>query len=129
MESTEERTAYRIGSWSSVSGGPSGCRAAYWALARRYLPIRASAFERYAESIGTAHERHELERIYERMSPANFSNDLLSHPGTLAVIPLVGTGWSDWGSPKRVFQSLAGSLDLDQLLARIREPRAMALAS
>ncbi len=106
-----------------------GSASTYWALARRYLPIHASVFEHYAESIGTAHERHELEQIYERMSPANFSNDLLSHADTLAVIPIVGTGWSDWGSPKRVFQSLAGSPDLDLLLARIREPRAMALAS
>lgn len=36
------------------------------------------------------------------------------------MIRLVGTGWSDWGSPRRVFESLAGSHHLDVLLQRIR---------
>ncbi len=99
-----------------------GSASTYWALARRYLPIHASAFEHYAVSLGTAHERQELEQIYERVGPANFGDDLLPQADALAVIPIVGTGWSDWGSHTRVFQSLAGSLDLD-LIAR-PHPRA-----
>jgi hypothetical protein len=35
------------------------------------------------------------------------------------VTPVVGSGWCDWGSPRRVFESLRGTPHLEVLLARI----------
>ncbi len=60
------------------------------------------------------------------MAPANFSRDLLAHTDRLAVIPVAGTGWTDWGSPARVFATLAGTASHDWLVARIRGDLALA---
>ena len=76
--------------------------------------------------ITSTEEDMALGRAYANMERANFSRDLLTHASDLAVIPVAGSGWSDWGSPKRVFESLAGTPELDHLLARIREPRTAA---
>ncbi|MBS1123134.1 MAG: putative Mannose-phosphate guanylyltransferase [Deltaproteobacteria bacterium] len=107
----------------------SGAVTTYWDLARRHLPNHALAFEHYATAVDTLAEEHVLEGAYARMQPANFSRDLLAHANELAVIPVSGTGWSDWGSPRRVFESLAGTRHLDDLLARIRAPHTDQLAS
>lgn len=98
----------------------SGAVTTYWDLARRHLPNHALAFEHYATSVDTLAEDHVLAGAYACMAPANFSRDLLAHATELAVIPVRGTGWSDWGSPRRVFESLAGTHHLDHLLSRIR---------
>jgi hypothetical protein len=83
-----------------------------------------------ATSVDTLGEDHALETAYASMQPANFSRDLLAHASELAVIPVAGTGWSDWGSPRRVFESLAGTQHLAHLLARISAPaERQALAS
>ncbi len=104
----------------------AGSVATYWDLARRHLPNHALLFEEYATAVDTLAEEHVLEAAYARMQPANFSSDLLAHASELAVLPVRGTGWSDWGSPRRVFESLAGTDHLDRLLARIRAPHALA---
>ncbi len=117
----------RGGLWNTfISTAPV---AEYWALARRHLPAHAAAFERYAGSMGHFDEARALAAIYEHMPAANFSRDLLAHTADLAVVPVSGTGWSDWGSPARVFASLVGTPGHDALVARIRdeaEPAAMA---
>ena len=51
---------------------------------------------------------------------------LLARASSLAVTPVAGTGWSDWGSPARVFASLAGTDHHDRLLGRIRGDVAVA---
>lgn len=91
----------------------------FWALARIHMPRHAAAFERYARSIGRNEELHELAATYANMTAANFSRDLLTRVAHLAVIPVQGTGWSDWGSPERVLASLAGTADYAALRARM----------
>jgi hypothetical protein len=60
------------------------------------------------------------------MTPANFSRAILSHARSLVVAPVAGTGWSDWGSPQRVFASLAGRPGHEKLVQRIRGDVALA---
>jgi hypothetical protein len=60
------------------------------------------------------------------MPAASFSRDVLDNAGDLAVLPVDGSGWSDWGSPRRVFASLAGTPCHERLVGRIRD---VALAS
>ncbi|MGE0395324.1 MAG: sugar phosphate nucleotidyltransferase [Kofleriaceae bacterium] len=91
-----------------------------WSLAQRHLPRLAAAFERYAVAIGGLDEDDALEDVYRDMMPTNFSRDLLARTDELAVIPVCGTGWTDWGSPARVFASLSGTPSHEQLLRRIR---------
>lgn len=100
-----------------------GALTTFWDLVRGHLPQHARVFERYAAAVGSLGESHALEDAYARSEPANFSSDVLAHATELAVAPVARTGWSDWGSPRRVFESLAGTPHLHALLARIRGPR------
>jgi len=92
----------------------------FWALARHHLPKHAAALERVGVAMGGLAEAVELEAAYAAMPPANFSHDILAHARSLAVLPVAGTGWSDWGSPQRVFASLAGTPNHARLVDRIR---------
>lgn len=112
------------GLWNTfISTGPVHV---LWELARRHLPRHAAALERYAAAIGGLAEPQALDDAYRTMTPANFSRDVLSHAPSLAVLPVAGTGWSDWGSPRRVFASLAGTPGHDRLVQRIRGDVALA---
>lgn len=95
---------------------------------RRAHPKHTAAFERYAAAIDTPDEHAALADAYHAMQPANFSRDVLAHAEDLAVVPVAGSGWSDWGSPKRVFVSLVGTVNHDRLVARIRGDLPLALA-
>ena len=106
------------GLWNTfIQTGPAR---AFWALARAHLPDHVAAFERYASSIGALDEAEQLAATYATMREASFSRDVLAHARDLAVIPVAGSGWSDWGSPHRVFASLAGTPYHDRLVARMR---------
>lgn len=100
-----------------------GSLTTYWDLARDHLPSHAHAFESYAASVGSLGESRALADAYARIEHANFSSDVLVHATELAVAPVAGSGWNDWGSPRRVFESLAGTPHLDTLLGRIRGSR------
>ncbi len=103
--------------WNTfISTGPV---AAYWRLARAFLPEHARLLEQYGRRLRTDGEAEALASAYRHMAVANFSRDVFAHAANLAVIPVAGTGWSDWGSPRRVFDSLAGTPDHDRLVARI----------
>jgi mannose-1-phosphate guanylyltransferase len=110
--------------WNTfISTGPV---ARFWTLARRHLPEHAARLERYAASIGGVDEAEALRAAYDGMTPANFSQSVLSHADRLAVLPVAGSGWSDWGSPQRVLASLAGTEGHRRLLARIDSGSALA---
>lgn len=105
------------GLWNTfISTGSAG---RFWELAQRCLPIHVRRLECYAGAIGGPGERPALHAAYEGMPPANFSRAVLAHAGALAVVPVTGSGWSDWGSPQRVFASLAGTDGHARLVARI----------
>lgn len=108
----------RLGAlWNTfISTGPV---ATYWSLAREHLPIHVRLLDGYARCIGTRDEWAALRDAYAAMPAANFSRDLLSKAQNLAVVPVGGTGWCDWGSPQRVFQSLLGTPHYDHLARRL----------
>lgn len=99
----------------------------FWELARCHLRDHAAAFERYAVELAGDHASDALDAAYRTMAPANFSRDVLANSRSLAVLPVSGSGWSDWGSPERVFASLAGTQGHDRLVERIRGDQALAL--
>jgi mannose-1-phosphate guanylyltransferase len=118
-EEIATRLRARGGLWNTfISTGPVGV---YWQLARHHLPRHAGALERYAERLGQPDEAAALAAAYDAMSPANFSHEVLARATGLAVMPVAGSGWCDWGSPRRVFQSLRGTEHYGPLLARILE--------
>jgi mannose-1-phosphate guanylyltransferase len=100
----------------------------YWRLARQHVSEIARRLESYAGSIGTREERSALEHAYEGMTGANFSQDLLERARGLATLPVLGSGWCDWGSPERVLHSLEEATGLRSILERIRVRQAAASA-
>lgn len=111
------------GLWNTfIQTGPAHT---FWGLATRHMPRHAAALARYATADGSE-ERMLLEEVYRAMPSANFSCEVLARAGSLAVLPVAGSGWSDWGSPARVFASLAGTEGHDRLIDRIRGDLALA---
>jgi mannose-1-phosphate guanylyltransferase len=75
-------------------------------LFRQRLPELLAAFEGTG---GSEPEDVAIERAYGRLAAINFSEDVLSAvPANLAVLPVHGLTWSDWGRPERVLKTLAG---------------------
>jgi mannose-1-phosphate guanylyltransferase len=102
---------------------------ALWRLAAEHLPEHIALFELYAAAMRARNEAPVLQAIYEKMRPANFSRSVLERAESLSVLPVHGCGWSDWGTPERVYQSLAGLGRLESLRRRIalREPMTAAM--
>jgi mannose-1-phosphate guanylyltransferase len=88
-----------------------------WKAARAMLPL-------HADWIEACEGESDVDRAYTELPAANFSRAVLERVAGLAVIPLRQSGWSDWGTPDRVFESLQGTPDHARLLARISRPAA-----
>ena len=74
-------------------------------------PALHSSFHRISRAIGTSAETIVVEDCYRDMKQSNFSKDLLEafaaqHRSSLAVIPVNGVLWSDWGSAPRIMKIL-----------------------
>ena len=75
--------------------------------------IRAAAFDLY-DAFMTAWRRRSslgdgpaMRLLYARLPSTNFSEDVLgTNPAHLAVLPVRGVMWSDWGEPARVLRTL-----------------------
>jgi mannose-1-phosphate guanylyltransferase len=105
------------GLWNTfISAGPARL---FWKLAQRHLPSHTRQLERYAAAIDGGDEAEALHAAYDGMAPANFSRSVLSNADELAVLPVAGSGWCDWGSPQRVLASLAGTDCHARLVARM----------
>ena len=102
----EARVFFRSGFlWNSlVIVGRVG---ALKALGREYVPGVDARLSRIQAFAGTEHEAWAIQQAYALMRPANFSRDILE-PGarSLAVLPVRGVLWSDWGTPERVIRTL-----------------------
>jgi mannose-1-phosphate guanylyltransferase len=92
---------------------------AFWEGALAARPVLAQSFQRYRSSIGTANEATVRREIYERLPSFDLSRDLLSSWPGLAVVEMADAGWSDCGTPERLFECLAGSGGLGWLLGRL----------
>lgn len=77
-------------------------------LARAHLPDHAAGFaslDRFSFAPGAP----DLDDVYARLGPADFSRQVLQCADDLLVVTMRGAGWSDWGTPDRVLTSLDGS--------------------
>jgi len=78
-----------------------------WRLGTKILPSMIRLFETFQPAIGSPRELQVLGRLYERMPVRNFSSDLLEQaPHKVAALEMHGVGWSDWGQPERIAESL-----------------------
>jgi len=72
------------------------------------LPNLYLSFRKIQPSFGTTFEEKTVERLYENLGSASFSDQVLArHPVNLAVLPVRGVEWSDLGEPHRVLETYA----------------------
>jgi mannose-1-phosphate guanylyltransferase len=79
-------------------------------MMRRLCPAIYDPFVNVFATIGTPTEAKAVEALYEKLEPLNFSRDFLEKvsrviPAAIAVLPVLGVYWSDWGSPARLVET------------------------
>jgi hypothetical protein len=80
-----------------------------------------TAFADIRHAVGTRAETEVIACVYASLRCLNFSSGVCEPlVSRLRVLPLSDVGWSDWGSVKRICDSLAQMGKLDELLARSR---------
>ncbi|MBM4441625.1 MAG: response regulator [Candidatus Rokubacteria bacterium] len=76
-------------------------------VGRQLLPAVYDGVESVVPHLGTPWEVPALRRAYAAMPTTNLSSALLEHATpALAVSRLAGVRWCDWGSPRRVVETL-----------------------
>jgi mannose-1-phosphate guanylyltransferase len=93
--------------------------ASFWDGALEAHPLLAQSFQRYRSGVRTANEAAVRRDVYERLPTLDLSRDLLERWPGLAVVEMADAGWSDCGTPERLFECLAGSGGLGMLLGRL----------
>ncbi len=91
----------------------------FWTLASRLMPQQTRSMERYLMAVGSRREARVLEGVYEDLAAADFSRDVLARAPGLGVVAVDGSGWSDWGTPERLFESLRATSELTALERRM----------
>lgn len=89
---------------------------------RRHLPEVYEPFARAGVSSGTVASPGGLDRLYRSLPVSNISRDLLAKvPRHLAVLPVSGVSWSDWGTEERVVETLERLGRVEELRQRIEK--------
>lgn len=96
-----------------------GRAAALWRLLRRRMPRQTRALDPYLALVGRPGASGVLREIYREIAPADLSRDVLEQAPGLGVVVMEDAGWSDCGTPERLFASLAPSRRRE-LAARMR---------
>ncbi|MBI3620764.1 MAG: NTP transferase domain-containing protein [Nitrospirae bacterium] len=106
---TAESLALQGGVWNTMV---MVFRAKTWlCLIGAALPELYEAFGRIYRAIGTRDEAQVVEEVYSTIPPVNLSAGFLSclaatSLSPLAVLPVRGVTWSDWGSERRIMEGL-----------------------
>jgi mannose-1-phosphate guanylyltransferase len=92
---------------------------AFWTLASRLMPAQTRSMNRYRMAVGSPREARVLQGVYEDLAAADFSREVLARAPGLGVVSVDGSGWSDWGTPERLFESLRATSELAALERRM----------
>lgn len=90
-----------------------------WEMAEERMPVQAALIRACVAQRGAKGPC--LTRTYEQIDDANFSRAVLENAAELGVVCARGCGFSDWGSPARVLDSLRGTSDFDRLLSKMEQ--------
>jgi mannose-1-phosphate guanylyltransferase len=77
--------------------------AVLWRAAERHVPLVAGPLARYRAALPGAAADKLLREIYETLPASDLSRDLLQVARGLRVVPMIDSGWSDCGTPERLF--------------------------
>ncbi len=90
---------------------------------RRCVPRIHSGLERMVHAVGRGARTEAIRRVSAAIPVGNFSRDVLQNlTPMLAVTTLTGVTWCDWGSPRRVVESLERLGIRPPWLDRLTEP-------
>jgi mannose-1-phosphate guanylyltransferase len=78
---------------------------ALWELAAWHVPEIVKALARYRLSIGLPGAQRQLRCIYAKLPAADLSRDILQPARGLSVVSMIDAGWSDCGTPERLFRA------------------------
>jgi mannose-1-phosphate guanylyltransferase len=95
---------------------------AFWTAIARYLPHHVTRFADLARAVGSPGISAALRTTYRQLPPASLSVEVLERARRLRVAVAPPCGWSDWGTPDRVVESLQGTAALAALERRLRKP-------
>ncbi len=104
--------------WNTMIVASRG--ASLFELADRHIPKVCWCFMTYRALIGHRGADDFLRGIYPGLPVTDFCRDILQHDQGLAVTPMVDAGWSDCGTPERLFRAMEPSHEDAQLLVRLR---------
>lgn len=91
-----------------------------WDLADRHIPEACWFFMAYRELIGHRGAEDFLRGLYPGLPMTDFCRDVLQPAKGLAVTPMIDTGWSDCGTPERLFRAMEPTQEGMRLLKRIK---------
>jgi mannose-1-phosphate guanylyltransferase len=91
-----------------------------WDMADRHIPQVSRCLATYRELIGHRGADDFLRGIYPALPVTDVCRDILQPAKGLVVTPMIGAGWSDCGTPERLFRAMEPSQEGMRLLARIR---------
>ena len=92
-----------------VAGIPSILR-----LVEVATPDLFRAFSRLQTVLGTGAEDRAVESLFDAIPNTDFYRDVLAkHAERLAVLPVPGVSWDEWGEPRRVLNSLRNMRRVD----------------
>jgi mannose-1-phosphate guanylyltransferase len=92
---------------------------ALWSLAEQHVPAVCPSLLSYRSLIGHRSAERRLRDIYSHLPATDLSRDILQRAQGLLVISMIDAGWSDCGTPGRLFQALEKGGELTNLLARL----------
>jgi mannose-1-phosphate guanylyltransferase len=96
-----------------------GAARCLWQIAVAHLPAQAALFAAHLFAGHRAAKYESLTQLYQQMPRADFSRDVLHQTQGLRAVTLKPCGWSDWGTPERVLDSLRGSEDYGAFIERL----------
>jgi mannose-1-phosphate guanylyltransferase len=91
-----------------------------WDAALEMHADLAAPFERFLASVGTPDEERVKREIYEALRVGDLSRDFLAAQKGLVVVEMGDAGWSDCGTPERLFECLERSREMGGLLRQLR---------
>ena len=107
--------------WNMLVIAASG--RALWSLAEQHVPAICPSLRSYRSLIGNRAATARLRDIYSTLPATDLSRDILQRAQGLLAISMTNAGWSDCGTPERLFQALEKSGELTPLLARLEAQR------
>ncbi len=92
---------------------------AFWRLCRTHMPQQTQAFAQYLDRARGQDSAAYRALLYRTIPSADFSRGVLEKAAGLAVVPLVGAGWFDCGTPERLVEWLQKTADRFGMLPRL----------